>query len=1051
MNKLLYFCLCFFIPSMVQAQVKVYIGGLYYNLSGNEASVTYDRSKIYNSGTYFYPSNYNWPEYVVPSSVSYNGNNYSVTEIGEGAFAAAYAKYEVGGGWREFYTDHYVSSGVTYVIKSIKKIVLSNNIPIVKEAAFYGQQGLECIEMPGVQSIGKEALSHCTSLTTISMPNVKVIGSNAFSFCNSLISIKIPETATSFNGNPFDGCSLLKEIWYLSTTPPKNWTATTFTYVPDIKAYSSPSYSMNQAKIIEMISFKKKTFVYTGQSPTTTWTNNVEGYTVSLTMPTLKKEVGEYKAIIPATFTKGEESFTANVVYRYTITPVNLTVKASNVSREYGEENPSFTLSYSGFINGENESVLSALPTLSTTATKSSDVGEYPITVSGGSAKNYTLVYKPGNLTINKAPLTARVDDAKRQYGTRNPAFTVSYNGLKNGETVPKWSTTLKFETSASALSEVGTYTISATGVPVNYNLSKIESGTLTITPAPLTIKANDATRKYFEDEPSFTYSCTGFVNGDDVGMLTKKPSLTTDATIASNVGKYKITPSGAEAKNYTMSYEQGELTIMKRPLTATSHCSRLYGEENPLLPIEYIGFVNAETENVITTKPIATTTAKKTSPVGEYPITVSGGEATNYDFVYEQGVLNVTKASLSAKVKDATKVYGTQNPSFSIEYYGLKNGETAPAWVTSPTFQTDASQSSGVGQYVVRAVNGVPVNYDLGDIATGTLSVTPAPLTIKANNAVRQYYSDDPTFSYTCSGFVNGEDESVLAVKPSLSTTAVRTSNVGTYEIRIGEASSPNYSISNVNGTLTITPRTLTASVGNYERKYNEENPVFKIEYDGFVGNEDENVLISSPEAKTTAKKTSDVGTYPINVSGGSADNYTFNYTSGILTINKAEQTISWEQDLSALSVDDQVELKAEASSGLPIAYTIDQTDIAEIYSTANKYYLDCKGEGTFQIVAVQNGNKNYYSTTRIRKTVTIGSSSGINEMDNSQVKVQRTPYGLRVIDANVGDVIRVYTLDGVLQHSIRVDSKNVDIPLNRQDVYIIKVGGKTQKIGFR
>ena len=127
-----------------------------------------------------------------------------------------------------------------------------------------------------------------------------------------------------------------------------------------------------------------------------------------------------------------------------------------------------------------------------------------------------------------------------------------------------------------------------------------------------------------------------------------------------------------------------------------------------------------------------------------------------------------------------------------------------------------------------------------------------------------------------------------------------------------------------------------------------------------------------------------------------------------------------------------------------------MDQTNIAEIYTAGNKTYLDCKGEGTFQIVAVQNGNKNYYSSTRVRKTITIGNSSGINEMDNSQVKVQRTSYGIKVIDANVGDVICIYTLDGLLQHSVKVESKNVEIPLNRQNVYIIKVGGKIVKLGF-
>ena len=493
------------------------------------------------------------------------------------------------------------------------------------------------------------------------------------------------------------------------------------------------------------------------------------------------------------------------------------------------------------------------------------------------------------------------------------------------------------------------------------------------------------------------------------------------------------------------------EYTINKAKLNVRAiNASRVYGDNNPSFNVTYSGFVNGEDESVITSAPTISTTATKTSNVGEYPITVSGGSAKNYVFVYEPGVLTVTKAPLSAKVNDATKVYGAQNPAFTIVYYGLKNNETAPAWTTSPTFQTDATQASGVGTYTVKAVNGVPVNYDLGGITAGTLNITPAPLTIKANDAVRQYYSDDPTFSYTCNGFVNGDNESVLVTAPKLSTTATRTSSVGTYEIKVGEASSPNYSISFVNATLTITPRTLIASVGNYERVYNEENPVFEVKYDGFVGNDDEKVLISKSEAKTTATKTSDVGTYPINVTGGSADNYTFKYTSGTLTINKAEQTISWEQDLSVLSVDDQVELKAEASSSLPITYIMDQTNIAEIYSAGNKYYLDCKSEGTVQIVAIQNGNKNYYSSTRIRKTVTIGNSSGINETDNSKVKVQRTAYGIKVIGAKVGDVIYVYTLEGLLQHSIKVDSKNVDIQLNKQDVYIIKVGGKMVKFAF-
>lgn len=603
------------------------------------------------------------------------------------------------------------------------------------------------------------------------------------------------------------------------------------------------------------------------------------------------------------------------------------------------------------------------------------------------------------------------------------------------------------------------------------------------------------------------------------------------DFIMQKNAGKYSVDVKVdyyKEGKLAFTAFVPYEYTISKATLIVkANNASRVYGDDNPSFTLVYSGFVNEENESEITAFPVISTTATKDSRVGEYPITISGGSAANYEFVYESGVLTVTKAPLSAKVNDTTRLYGSQNPAFTIDYYGLKNGETAPEWTTPPTFQTDATQISGVGNYVVSATNGVPINYDLAEITAGTMSITPAPLTIKANDASRQYYSEEPAFSYYCNGFVNGDDESVLSSVPVLSTTATLTSNVGTYDIKVGEVYSSNYEISFVNGTLTITPRVLTASVGNYERLYNEDNPAFEVKYEGFVGGDNESKLKSQATASTSATKTSDVGTYPIYVSGGSADNYTFSYTSGTLTINKTEQTISWEQDLIGLKVGDQVELKAVASSGLPVTYTMDNFTAAEIYSTGSKSYLDCKAGGQFLIRAVQNGDKNYYSTPRATNTVSIIGSNPpsdpsltIKQADNgsvsiqvskgsvytftvapsngwkvhsvtfnntdvtnqlssdgryttpainsnstlyvvyeqgnsavysakqSDVKIQATSSGVRVIDANIGDMIRVYTTDGLLQHTVKVDGDVIDIPLTKDDVYIVKVGAKTVKL---
>ena len=1235
MKRMLFTLICVITTLSANAQTVV-IDGLKYSLSGAYASV-----RGIASG--------NTDETItIPSAIMYDGVLYTVNEIGEYAFG--------------------------FNSSTAKNIVLPNTIERIMPYAFSNNRyGYGTYEKNPVQNVN--------------LPEgLKSIGERAFE--NSCItSLIIPSTMEEFaygkyGDSAFNSCSMLRTLVYLSSDPPKRWTSTSQTYVPSKDSYNNPKYSINDASVIEMITFAETTFAYTGKVPIPTWTNNVDGYTASLAIPQLESNAGQYDVMIPATFTNGIETFSTVIPYRYTITPATLIAKVNNASREYGDSNPSFVISYTGFVNGDKESSLTTKPVVSTTAIQTSNVGNYPITISGGNSNNYTFVYEPGTLTITKAPLTAKVNDVSRQYGKDNPSYVINYTGLKNEETAPKWAEALKIETTATKQSDIGTYIITATGVPVNYNLPKIENGTLTITQAPLTVKANNATRRYFDEEPNFEYTCSGFLNDDDKKVLINAPTITTEATRTSNVGKYKITPSGAKAKNYDISYEQGELTITRRQLNVTSHSSRQYGEENPVLPMEYDGFVNDETETVLSVKPVGATKATKTSSVGDYSITISGGEATNYSFVYEQGVLTVTKASLSAKVNDATKVYGANNPNFSIEYNGLKNGETVPAWATTPTFQTEATKSSGVGKYVVKAINGVPVNYEMA-IADGTLSITPAPLTIiasdatrmyydeepdfdftcsgflnnddkkvlmnapkitteatrtssvgkykitpsgakannydisyeqgeltitkrpltvtshcsrpygeenpsfpmeyngfvnnesvnvltkmpegktkatktsfvgdypitisggeatnysfvyeqgvltvtkaslsakvnnatkvygannpnfsieyyglkngetvpewtakptfqteatkssgvgeydvkavngvavnyeltisdgtlritpapliiKANDATRLYNSEDPSFSYRCSGFVNGDDTNVLISEPKLSTSATLSSQVGTYDIYVSETSSPNYSITYVNGTLTITPRTLVASVGNYERKYNEENPAFIVRYEGFVGNEDDKVLKENAKASTTATKTSNVGTYPIQVTGGRADNYKFSYSAGMLTVNKAEQTISWNQDLSIIGVGDQVELTAKSSSGLPVTYSVDNNSIAEVYSAGNKSYLDCKEKGEFQIVAVQDGNQNYYPSPRIRKNLVIGDVSAINEVAESPVKIQGTPYGARVINAKIGDVIFVYSIDGTLQKKVKVVGTTTDIPLADNKLYIVKV----------
>ena len=199
-------------------------------------------------------------------------------------------------------------------------------------------------------------------------------------------------------------------------------------------------------------------------------------------------------------------------------------------------------------------------PRLSTTATENSSVGEYPIIISEGSAKNYKLAYRAGVLTVNKAPLTVVAENTERMYGDSNPTFTRSYLGFKLNDTeYSAFSSLPKLSCAATKTSDAGIYPITVTGgTSRNYDIVAYENGTLTITKANLVLSANDKSRLYYEDNHTFDFSITGLRNGDIVSCLSVTPKYECQANKSSVVGNYTVVPFGAEAKNYSIEYRNG-------------------------------------------------------------------------------------------------------------------------------------------------------------------------------------------------------------------------------------------------------------------------------------------------------------------------------------------------------------------------------------------------------------------------------------------------------------------------------------------------------------
>lgn len=93
--------------------------------------------------------------------------------------------------------------------------------------------------------------------------------------------------------------------------------------------------------------------------------------------------------------------FTTNVAL--TVLRAPLTIAADNANKIFGAALPTFTASYTGFVLSQGTNDLTSIATLSTLATSTSDVGNYPITASGASSTNYSFSYVAGSLTVTQS------------------------------------------------------------------------------------------------------------------------------------------------------------------------------------------------------------------------------------------------------------------------------------------------------------------------------------------------------------------------------------------------------------------------------------------------------------------------------------------------------------------------------------------------------------------------------------------------------------------------------------------------------------------------
>ncbi len=419
------------------------------------------------------------------------------------------------------------------------------------------------------------------------------------------------------------------------------------------------------------------------------------------------------------------------------------------------------------------------------------------------------------------APLTVSAAAVSRAYGSANPSFTATYTGFKLSETLGTSDVTgaPTLGTSATSSSVPGNYpvTVSAGSLSSSHYALSYSAGTLTVTQAVLTVTADNQTRSYNTANPTFTYTIIGYVLGQNAGVVSGTPTLSTPATIGSNPGQYSITvtQNTLSAANYTFAFVSGTLTVQGFPLTVTVvNTNRAYGDTNPTFTVTYSGFVESDNASVVSGSPAFTTTATNTSTVAGSPYTVSASVGTltaaRYSFTtFVDGQLTITKRPLTITANNTSRAYGATDPTFSASYSGFVNSDNSSVVQGAPQFSATATATSTVagGPYAITPSLGTlnADNYSFGSFVNGQLSITQAPLSVTADNKLRVVGVGNPTFTGVISGTLNGDSFSA-----TYSTPADVNSPIGTYAIIPAlvdpDSKAGNYNVALNNGTLTVT-----------------------------------------------------------------------------------------------------------------------------------------------------------------------------------------------------------------------------------------------------
>ena len=274
----------------------------------------------------------------------------------------------------------------------------------------------------------------------------------------------------------------------------------------------------------------------------------------------------------------------------------------------------------------------------------------YTDNIDAGTATVTITDKEGGNYMIGSASKTFKITSSASSLTNAPTGKNLTYNGSaqellnKDGKTSTGTLVYSLSQDEATFKSTIPTGTDAKTytvyyRVKGDDNHSDSEIGSVKVTIAPREVNAISLSKS------SYTY--TGVEIKADVTVTWNKITVpgseyTVSYSNNKNVGTATVTVKDKEGGNFTVSGSK-TFTITKAPLTISANSFEIFeGDKIPEFTVKYDGFVNKETEAVLTAKPILSCNATASSKPGDYTISVGGSKAANYNITHKSGKLTI-------------------------------------------------------------------------------------------------------------------------------------------------------------------------------------------------------------------------------------------------------------------------------------------------------------------------------------------------------------------------------------------------------------------------